>query len=225
MQSIVYGQWLEIVLGKDTMNSMNLTVNDDTHQYNPNINAGIRNGFSTAAFRFGHTMLPSHFEMRNVQTNKITVESLMDHYFNLRMYYLNQGQGAEDIINGMLFQQARPFDRFVIQDVTQFLFANVNGLGQDLIARNIQRGRDHGLPAYNVYREFCGLPRACSWANPPQEITVSSWRVLRSIYNKPSDIDLFVGGLAEKPFAGGVVGRTFNCIISQQFHNIKFGDR
>jgi peroxidase len=32
-----------------------------------------------------------------------------------------------------------------------------------LIAITIQRGREHGIPGYNQFREFCGIPKAQSF--------------------------------------------------------------
>ena len=39
------------------------------------------------------------------------------------------------------------------------------------------------------------------------------------------DIDLFIGGLAERPLSGAVVGPTFGCLLGQQFQILKKGDR
>ena len=92
--------------------------------------------------------------------------ALRNNYFNMENYFLEDGLGMERLVAGMIGQEARNMDRFVTEDVTNFLFlvggqstANLAGrdFGGDLIARNIQRGRDHGLPGYNKFRKYCNL--------------------------------------------------------------------
>jgi hypothetical protein len=56
-------------------------------------------------------------------------------------------------------------------------------------------------------------------------INVETVDRLKDIYSHVDDIDLFTGGLAERPVVGGVVGPTFACIIGQQFLNLRKGDR
>ena len=39
---------------------------------------------------------------------------------------------------------------------------------------------------------------------------------LSSVYSNVEDIDLYIGGLMERPVPGGRLGPTFSCIISNQ---------
>lgn len=58
-------------------------------------------------------------------------------------------------------------DQFLVDGIRNRLFENFEVIpppgetpSLDLGALNVQRGRDHGIPSYNAYRQFCGLPRA-----------------------------------------------------------------
>ena len=44
--------------------------------------------------------------------------------------------------------------------MTHGLFKTNGNLGLDAVSLDIQRGRDHGIPGYNHYRKYCGLPAA-----------------------------------------------------------------
>jgi peroxidase len=48
---------------------------------------------------------------------------------------------------------------------------------------------------------------------------------LKRVYATVKDIDLFIGGVTEKPMPGAAVGPTFHYIIGQQFDNLRRTDR
>lgn len=48
---------------------------------------------------------------------------------------------------------------------------------------------------------------------------------LRTIYSHPNDVDLIVGGMAERPADDGMVGPTFRCLIYEQFSRSQRTDR
>jgi peroxidase len=75
----------------------------------------------------------------------------------------------EDILLGMIHQRSESAGRNVAAVVTKHFLGNI-GQASDIVARNIQRGRDPGLPGYNDYREICGLTKACTWKDPPSNI-------------------------------------------------------
>lgn len=95
----------------------------------------------------------------------------------------------------------------------------------DLASLNIQRGRDHGIPAYVQWRIPCDLSPIRNWEDFEIVTSTSAMIKFRALYASVEDVDLFSAGLAEKPLKGGLVGPTFACIIAQQFSNLRKGDR
>ena len=70
------------------------------------------------------------------------------------------------------------------------------------MALNIQRGRDHGLPGYNAFRELCGLGRVRSFELLADTIPLKIVERLKMIYTDVDDIDLFIGGIVETSVPG-----------------------
>jgi len=47
-----------------------------------------------------------------------------------------------------------------------FCITFVSGrLGNDLLAINLERAREHGIPGYNAYRELASLKKATTWTD------------------------------------------------------------
>ena len=50
--------------------------------------------------------------------------------------------------------------------MTNQMFEEVQQGGIDIAAFNLQRGRDHGIPPLNQWREHCGLGKLTSFNQP-----------------------------------------------------------
>ena len=73
-------------------------------------------------------------------------------------------------------------------------FENVQGRPEDLVARNIQRGRDHGIPDYVKLRQACGMIDMVGRQKPEE---VNGEELMETYNNDPSLIDGFIAGLSE----------------------------
>ena len=95
----------------------------------------------------------------------------------------------------------------------------------DLAARNIQRGRDHGIHVYGVWRKLCKQPPVNTFEDLNKYMEKGAAEVFKKLYSHPNDIDLFAAGLAELHLPGLMVGPTFSCIFRHQFTGLREGDR
>ena len=194
--------------------------------YDDQVEASIVNEFSTVAFRFGHSLIASFFRGNGGWPLKF-------HWFEFDAFVLGRDKSGRNWFSEMqgAAEQASPSaDTAMVQDVTNFLFCQTcfgsSGFGDDLAARNIQRGRDHGIPSYNSLRTFCGLSPLSTMNEPPPEINAQDWANLAAVYSSADQIDGFSGGLAEQPTdVDSLVGPTFSCIITNQFQRLMKGDR
>lgn len=74
LQHITFNEFLPLVIGKDKIYEYGLELEHPGryyHGYDPKINAGIRVEFQAAAFRYGHSILPSYIERYNKYHQKI----------------------------------------------------------------------------------------------------------------------------------------------------------
>ena len=82
------------------------------------------------------------------------------------------------------------------------------------------------LAGYNSWRGLCNLSVVETFDDLKNEIVDSDIRAkLKELYQHPSNIDLWVGGLLEELAPGALVGPTFTCIIAEQFRRTRAGDR
>lgn len=216
IQIITFDEWLPALVGEDAI--------PDYSGYDPTLNPSIFNEFSAAAFRLGHSMLNTTLLRLDASGNEID-----DGHVPLRAAFftapmiLTHEAALDPILRGLASQRHQTLDAKVVHDLRNFLFGQPGDGGLDLPSLNIQRGRDHGLPDYNSARAAMGLDRVLSFDDISSDPDVVA--ALSGTYATVDDIDLWIGGLAENPIAGSLLGELFQAIIVKQYRDLRDGDR
>jgi hypothetical protein len=220
MQWIVYNEYLPALLGSNAMPTY--------RGYSPRVNPSISNEFSTAAYRFGHSMLDDEVGRLNNDGTETTGGplELATSFFNPTVFdpSLPNHEGDIDVfLKAEISGRAQEVDVYLNDGVRNFLFGPPGAGGLDLAALNIQRGRDHGLADYNTMRAAYGLPRVTRFSQITSNATLAAQ--LEATYGDVNSVDAWVGGLAENHVAGGSLGPLFTRVIVDQFTRLRSGDR
>ncbi|CAH0399124.1 unnamed protein product [Chilo suppressalis] len=226
IQHITYNEFLPILLGKDVMEKFGLILEKEGYWegYDPEVNPDVLDAFAAAAYRFGHSLLPTAVERWSKAHKFIASKRLSD--LIRRPYDLYRAGVLDEYVMGLMNQVAQAMDDSITQEVTNHLFKKVGArFGMDLVSFNMQRGREFGLPGYMEFRKFCGLPGAESFQDLFGTMSNETVRKYESIFEHPIDVDLWSGGVSERPLPGSMLGPTFACIIATQFSYSRRGDR
>ena len=215
IQKITYVDYLHPILGDDVYDM----VLDKMSNYDPRINPGINNAFSTAAYRYGHTLIRSSF--KRLGSNYLPIGAgpldLLTAFFDPDQF--KESFGTDPILRGLVTENSSRVDEFMNSVLTNHLFGN----NLDLASLNIQRGRDHGLPPYITWQRYCHTVFP-NLTLPSFDNTLTLVRFLE-IYGSLDTVDLWIGGLAEERLPGSLLGPTFACLFGITFANLRDGDR
>ena len=215
IQNILLKEWLPMLFDTNGIDG-----------YDSYVDPSISNVFSHSVFRFGHTLVPDKFPLYDNNFNEFTQKpklTLREAFFHINPI---KNYGIEPIMYGLIGNESESFDTKFAEALARHLFIPLGEGGlADLSAINIHRGRDHGLPPYNEWRQFCGFSKAEDWNDLKGDMESETIKNLKKVYSSVDEIDIFVGGVGEKPVHEKVVGKTFGCIMKKQFSDLFKGDR
>jgi peroxidase len=221
IQSITYNEWLPALMGNNALTNY--------HGYNPNVNPTISVEFASAAFRL-HTLLDDDVQFLDNKGQAIASLpslSLSADFFQPGIVAL-PGEVAANLkyLSTDLTQEV---DEQTVDGLRNALFAdapvinNVEVGASDLIADDIQRGRDQGDPTYNQLRVAMGERPVTSFAQITSNVQLQ--QQLQQIYGNVNNVEAFVGLMAEDHLRGSSLGQTEQAVLAKQFQALRDGDR
>lgn len=216
LQQITYNEWLPHLIGD--------AVGEDTG-YDETAVGEVSVEFSTAAFRFGHTLVSSTIDFVSEDGSDEGSVALMESYFN---HTSVEESGIDAIIRGQLSNTAQELDSEIVDDLNFFLSTPDGVTGFSLAALNLARGVDHGLDGYvSVRAQLIGDidldeidPQDYSIITSDEDVQAR----LASVYTDVFQVELWTGGLAEDAVEGTQMGPLFTHIIADQFARTRAAD-
>nr|ASK06160.1 haem peroxidase [Nilaparvata lugens] len=225
MQHITYNEFLPVLIGPKLLDKLDLLPEESGYnaKYDDKVDASVSNSFAAASFRFAHTLLPGVMKFYH---NTTAEEKIELHNMLFNPYKLYSPGYIDGTMLGAINTPLERMDNYFNKEVTEKLFKQPNKTcGLDLVSLNVQRGRDHGLPAYPEWREHCGLSKPSSFDDLRGLVDDESLNRISKLYKSVDDVDLYTGALSEYPLEGGMLGATLTCLIGDQFKRLKVGDR
>ncbi len=207
MQAITYNEFLPALLGPDGVDSYT--------GYRPATDPGISNLFATAAYRLGHSMVRDDVAL-SIANRRLRLEHV---FFTPELI---DRLGIDAFLGRLAHRRMAAIDTSIVDGLRQFLFRRDTINMLDLAALNIQRGRDHELPDYNGCRVMMGLAPVADLDVLTRDVALADR--LRRVYGGIDGIDPWVGGLAEAPQPGRLLGDLFHEAIVDQFTRLRNGD-
>ncbi|KPI96140.1 Peroxidasin [Papilio xuthus] len=223
IQHITYQHWLPLILGPEGYKQIG-----EYKGYDPKINPSVSNVFATAALRFGHSLINPILHRYDENFEPIPQGHLLLRNAFFSPWRLVDEGGVDPLLRGMFTTPAKlktPTQN-LNSELTEQLFHTAHAVALDLAAINIHRGRDHALPPYTKWRDFCNMSEVNDFDDLAGEISSKNVRdKLKELYGSVHNIDVWVGGILEDQVEGGKIGPLFSCILIEQFKRLRDGDR
>nr|ARK19845.1 peroxidase-like protein [Ampulex compressa] len=218
IQHITYHEFLPALLGQSTAEKIKAA------HYDTEVSPAVNNEAATAALRSLNSLLQQNIRVVNEKREAQETLRLAENFFKPRV--VESKDVLDGLLRGLATQMSQKMDLGIVADLTSKYYApNASSLGLDVFSLDVQRGRDHGLSGYIEYRKHCGLSTVSSFNDTIGLFGEAVVQKLQKLYNNVADVDLLVGALAETRAADGLLGKTFSCLLSEQFLKTRQGDR
>ena len=219
LQAITYKEFLPALMG-------NSAPTVQGYVYSPSQDGSITNSFSHAAFRFGHSVIGDSLQLASNNGQSAGSLSFLTSFFNPTLI-TNDPTMIDKVLMGASLQTSQEIDLLIADSVRNVMFGppGSGAGGTDLMAVDIQRGRDHGIVDYSELRVAYDLSAVTSFSQIPT--TAATRAKLQSLYGNANinQVDAIVGALAETHLPGSSLGPLLTEIIKNQFIRSRDGDR